>query len=396
MKLNIKTLAASMLVGLALVSCNNDFDENDLPKIQYPEQAPLGMWTRQYTPAEDASYTLNFTVTEAGDTVCDLTTFDPSTNLANVYSNGKLTYDKKVGMITANYEEDAEGSPARATITYSDDKKSAIVNIYNVGEDDNGNEELVAVDNFVAVPSDTISVLGRWQMADGKTIALGNDGKASVVNGEEVLSEGTYTFSGKSGSATVDGVTYNLNINDKGQMYFSANGVDSYATHVMTPLPDDWTPFATGSYSSSILQNPIQGVDLEYSASRRTYRLNPYGTAQGLPLVTAPTPFRFTIDMTTGVVKMKTKKNVFMGISSASLIGKDYGLMRLELATAQEIKQNNAVATSDKEKAHALEMADDVIYFPWKYVCDAGPLTFTQSGCFVSTETYLIDDYYAN
>ena len=70
--------------------------------------------------------------------------------------------------------------------------------------------------------------------------------------------------------------------------------------------------------------------------------------------------------------------------------------MRLELATAQEIKQNNAVATSDKEKAHALEMADDVIYFPWKYVCDAGPLTFTQSGCFVSTETYLIDDYYAN
>ena len=54
MKLNIKTLAASMLVGLALVSCNNDFDENDLPKIQYPEQAPLGMWTRQYTPAEDA------------------------------------------------------------------------------------------------------------------------------------------------------------------------------------------------------------------------------------------------------------------------------------------------------------------------------------------------------
>lgn len=47
MKLNIKTLAASLLVGLSLVSCNNDFDEDGgkttyiLPKANFAVGAAI-------------------------------------------------------------------------------------------------------------------------------------------------------------------------------------------------------------------------------------------------------------------------------------------------------------------------------------------------------------------
>ena len=383
MKLHIKTLAAAFVAGLALVSCNNDFDENDLPTISYPEKVQLGMWTRQYTPTDDPYYTVNVTVNADGDTICDVTTYDPATKMANVYSGGKVSYNAKIGMLTANYAEDAEGTPARATITYAADKQSMMVNLYNVGEDDEGQEGLTNIDHFTAVASDTISVLGRWELTDGTTIQLNHDGTAAVVDGQDVLSEGTFTYDGQQGTATIGGQTYALSFNKtNGQM----NVNSAYASHVMTPLPDDWTEWCVGTYKSGIFGMTVPNVYIYYSASRRRYRMDPYGTYFGAQSQYATTPYVFSFDENDGSIKFKQRKDLSIGIDLQMSDGTNYGQGLLNVASNSEIDNYNAQYGATYGECEYLGYKDDVFTFAWTIHTPS----VNMGGAY--NDTYLISD----
>lgn len=390
MKLHIKTLAATFVAGLALVSCNNDFDESDLPTIKHAEKLSLGMWTREYTPADASSYTVNIALNEQGDTICDITTYDPETKLANVYSASKVTYNPQLGMTTAEIAEDAEGVPARATLTMASDKKHLIVNLYNVGQADDGSEELEAIDHFTTVQSDTISVLGRWQLADGTTIQLDRGGKASLVYGQDVLSEGTYTFSGHAGQAVINGTTYDFNFNaQNGQMTCN----EKYASHVVTPLPDDWTEYALGTYNSTFSQSPIANAIIYYSPSRKSYRLNPLADA-GFQLNYTPTPIQFTFtepskdengETVPGVIKLKKRKGLVIGLSL-----QDYGQVFADAASNAEVDSWNTQAESaghPEYKCDYAGYANDVFTFAWFYYTPS-----TQLGYY--NETFVVSDLY--
>lgn len=373
MKLNIKTLAASLAAGLAMVSCNQDFDETDYsPSV--PEKAQLGIWTRQYTPEDAMPFTVNVLVNEAGDTVCDVTYYDASSNMANVYSNGKVTYNKQTGMITADYEEDADGSPARVCITPTNDKSHMIVNVYNVGSDDEGNEELTSVDNFTAVTSDTISVLGRWQLADGKTVQLDLGGKASVVDGEDVLEEGSYTFDGKTGSINVGGQTYAMSFNTAGNGQMTI--ANAYAPHVTQPLPDDWAEYAIGNYTTFL--GASSEVTLYYSASRHYFRMNPY-EAFGFN----GSIIKFNWSQDDNVLKLKTTKGISTGYNHA-YEGTNYGVMTLDLATSSEISDFNTKYPDYAVKA--TNVKDGEFTFCWKVYS-----TVTYFGLY--NDTYEVTDY---
>ncbi len=371
MKLNIKTLAASLAVGLAMVSCNTDFDETDYsPKV--PEKAPLGMWTRSYTPSESMPFTVNVLVNETGDTICDVTYYDTEAKMANVYSNGKVSYDKLTGMITAEYAEDADGSPARVTITPSNDNSHMIVNVYNVGADDDGNEELTAVDNFTAVASDTISVLGRWQLADGKTVQLDADGKASVVDGEDVLEEGTYTFDGKTGSINVGGQTYAMNFNTSGNGQMTI--ANAYASHVTRALPDDWAEYAIGNYTSGIFGETFEAT-IYYSVSRRYFKMNPYESLFG----SGPTEFKFTWSQDDNVLKMKTTKGMFIGYNHPT-----YGPMYVDVAASSDITSWNSSYPDEAVKATGVDGQE--FTFCWKLYVAAGTFGYYN-------DTYEVTDF---
>lgn len=112
MKLNIKTLAACLLASSALVSCNNEF-EDGASGVSYPEQIELGKWAPSYTVDGSNKYTLNLTVNEQGDTICDVTVYNPVTEQANVLGGGKVSYNKQTGMITADYDDSFYGGQAR-------------------------------------------------------------------------------------------------------------------------------------------------------------------------------------------------------------------------------------------------------------------------------------------
>lgn len=269
MKLYIKTLALGLLLGGALVSCNDDSDTDGA--ISYPAQASLGIYQNEYTAEGGTQYTINVTLNEKGDTICDVTTLNTAADVANVFSNGKLTYDKSNGMYTATYEDSPYGTPARVNLIYTNDLKKLTVHLYAKNGD---NYELR--DYFTAVSHNTISYYGDWALADGTVLSFSvpdGDSRVSSLNkGGEQLGAGTYTQSGSTLSTTINGKSYVVTTNDKGQTYVAVDGgAPSYITHTATSLKDDWQPYCMGTYTNWLFG--AYECEAEYSIGNRMLRI---------------------------------------------------------------------------------------------------------------------------
>lgn len=277
MKLNIKTLAACLLASSALVSCNNEF-EDGASGVSYPEQIELGKWAPSYTVDGSNKYTLNLTVNEQGDTICDVTVYNPVTEQANVLGGGKVSYNKQTGMITANYDDSFYGGKARVQMAIKNDMKSAVAYIYTVTTNNNGQETLKRQDYVNMVESDTISMLGMWALANGQDLTLYMSGKADVSQNGEVIATGTFAKNALGTAVTTtDNKVYQLSTNEKGQTYATVDGQTYYAVHEKTAYVDDWEEVSTGAYYTSAFDFEVPDyVVLEYSPCRAEYRINMY------------------------------------------------------------------------------------------------------------------------
>lgn len=265
---HIKTVLACLTVGLAVVSCNNNFDE-DMDTISYPDNVELGMWQ---STNSTVSYTVNITLNEAGDTICDVTTYTPSTGKANVIDGGAVSYDKRTGIITATYDESLYDTPARVTLTWKSDLSRMVVNIYSESDGVSSSKAVFNVE-----PATSISVYGDWLLADSAMVTLNADGTASYIpaGAEDTDAiEGTYTSDGSNVTVTLsDNTTITFTQNAAGQMYVSVAGAEAaYASHIMTQPRNDWYVYAYGTYSSWLFGD-IAGCSLEYSPSRAEARI---------------------------------------------------------------------------------------------------------------------------
>lgn len=274
MKLNIKTLAASLLVGLSLVSCNNDFDE-DGGKTTYPAKGELCSWSRDYTAASNTSYLLNLYVNEEGDTLADLSIFNPVSERSNVMNGGKVSYDSKTGVYNINYDESIYG---KALISVADfGNKKGLVNIYTVNEDKNGKATYAAVDKFNAVATDTISVLGQWSIGNGEDVTLYVNGNATFTQNGQAVAQGSYQFDGKSGAiTTTDGKSYQIAMNANRQLQTTVDGQTYTSLQMPAEYIDDWQTVATGDITLPLFDFAGSGFPLDYSECRGEYRLD-YG-----------------------------------------------------------------------------------------------------------------------
>lgn len=272
MKLNIKTLAASLLVGLSLVSCNNDFDE-DGGKTTYPAKGELCSWSRDYTAASNTSYLLNLYVNEEGDTLADLSIFNPVSERSNVMNGGKVSYDSKTGVYNINYDESIYG---KALISVADfGNKKGVVNIYTVNENKNGKVTYAAVDKFNAVATDTISVLGQWSIGNGEDVTLYVNGNATFTQNGQTVAQGSYQFDGKSGAiTTTDGKSYQIAMNANRQLQTTVDGQTYTSLQMPAEYIDDWVEMGTGTFISSAFGAEIPKVPYEFSECRGEYRFN--------------------------------------------------------------------------------------------------------------------------
>ena len=275
MKQYIKTLAAVLLLGLTFVSCNDNFDEDD-NKVDYPAELPLGTWAKEYTPAGGVSYTVNITLNEVGDTICDVTLYNETTGDANVFGAGEVSYDPATGVATVNYAESLYDMPAMITLAYQQDLQKMTVNIYTVS----GNK-LTSKDLFKVVKAAAISPFGDWTAANGLAFTLNADGTATVTDGG-ATEEGTFTFDGTSGKITTkSGKEITLSFNAQGQMMASNGGEPFYVQHIMTQPKNDWYVYANGIYHSGgcgkLFGNEEEWpASMEYSPSRKMLRINEF------------------------------------------------------------------------------------------------------------------------
>lgn len=268
MKSYIKSVAALLLMSLALVSCNENFDDAD-NVTAYPEKLSIGTWAREYAPAGSVDYTINFTIDEAGDTICDITTYNAANGMFNVFSGGEVSYDKLTGMAEIYYEESPYNAPAVVYATYQSSHARMTCIMYAIS-----NGKLAKKDNFVVVRSEAPSVLGDWNCGNLE-FTLRPDGTATVVQGN-TTSEATYTFTGKSGSITLaDGTAIALSLNEKGQMVATYNGESLLASHVQTVIREDWVPYAKGIYSCAMNDAPAE-LTMEYSANQQMIRIKDF------------------------------------------------------------------------------------------------------------------------
>lgn len=272
-KIGLASLAT--LVVLLFTACNDNFDEGS-GSYTYPKSIGLGMWTMTYVSEGSTSYTLNITLDEDGDTICDVTTYNPLTELANVYNGGTISYNSITGVMTAEYEDTPYSLPGRITLAFKSDNSQAVVQIYTITESDDDTEVLTARGYFNAVSSDTISVYGMWEISNGQALTLDPTGSCQLSEDGLAVASGTYTFSGTSGTATLeDGTTIALAINSVGQMYATISGTSYYAAHVQTVYIDDWEDIAIGNYESWLF-GTITGSYLSYSECRKTYAICPF------------------------------------------------------------------------------------------------------------------------
>lgn len=269
MKHIIKALSMGLLLGGALSSCNNNFEEGD--PITYPGSPELCIYENDYTAEGGIKYTVNLTLNEDGDTICDITQYNTGTKRANTFGNGKVSYNKKVGMMTVSYDESPYDTPATAYLTLRNDLQSLIVTLYS-----NSNGKLTEMTHFNAVKGTGISYYGDWMLKDSTIVSINPDGTASTsVNGEETGS-GTATISEAGGGATVTigGTTYTFATNEKGQTYVTTGASSTYARHILTQPKNDWYEYAIGTYSNWLFGD--YETILEYSPSRLAARFNPW------------------------------------------------------------------------------------------------------------------------
>lgn len=264
MKANIKAIVLGLLFSVALVACNNDFEAGK--PITYPEKPELGIYTNTYVKEGGSSYTVNLTLNEKGDTICDVTTYNASSGSYNTFSAGKVSYDKSVGVLTVDYDDSPYEAPAQIAIAYSNDLQQYIVTLYS------NNGKLQRKDMFNATKTDAISYYGDWQLSDGKILSLAPDGTAKLLDGENIAASGNYTVNGSSVTTTLDGKTYTLTTNAQGQT-FDADG--KYMQHIMTQPINDWYEYAIGSYQSWLFTGTADAL-MEYSPSRKIARLSPF------------------------------------------------------------------------------------------------------------------------
>lgn len=285
MKLYFKTFVAFLMMSLALVSCNDNFDEDEA-RVSYPDNFGLGIWANEYTEEGGMSYTLNFTLNEAGDTICDVTMFNTATGDANVLSAGKVSYDKTTGVISASYTESPWGTEALVTVSYKNNIQTMTVNLYSL----NGGK-LASKGVFTAIQAQTISVYGDWKLANGTFLSLAPDGTATVSVAEGEAEKGTYTFEGgKVVVKTASGMVIEMELNSLGQMFATVGGQQVYAQHIMTQPKNDWYEYAVGQYNNWLF-GPIDDRVLEYSPSRKMARIQGFSPVPG----SAPLTFYWTI-----------------------------------------------------------------------------------------------------
>ena len=324
MKKFILSLAALVVTGLGLTSCNNDFENT---KVSYPAQMPYGYFQSQYTPEGNSEYALTYTTTSTGQPILVVKMRGKSTGAdsgvyRNIIATTDVKYDPATGILSASSEGSLYDFPVLAYAAFQKDNNKVTLNVLKASD---STRQVVST----LVKSQPSDIYGTWTAnINGvqTTLVLNDKGQSTSTPDGGAKTVITHQFANGAGTITfADGTQGSVSYNANGQLVMTINGQQVILDPALRQAePEIMIPIWEGTYTTALFNNQqIPGTLYQSNKDESKYLIKPFiQNREGMI---------FTYDKATGEIKIDDQDTQFELIQD----GKNYGFIHMSDAVTK-------------------------------------------------------------
>ena len=347
MKKFILSLAALVVTGLGLTSCNNDFENT---KVSYPAQMPYGYYQSQYTPEGNSEYALTYTTTSTGQPILVVKMRGKSTGAdsgvyRNIIATSDVKYDPATGILSASSEGSLYDFPVLAYAAFQKDNNKVTLNVLKAAD---STRQVVST----LVKSQPSDIYGTWTAnINGvqTTLVLNDKGKSTSTPEGGAKTTITHQFANGAGVITfADGTQGSVSYNANGQLVMTVNGQQVILDPAQSKAePEIMIPIYEGEYTSGLFNSLGTCTLYQSNKDESKYQIKPF--------VQNRDGIYFTYNKSTGLIVIKDQDTMYDFVQD----GQPYGHIMISDAVTKGA--NGAVPSS--YDATTKTFTFNVVYF---------------------------------
>ena len=347
MKKFILSLAALVVTGLGLTSCNNDFENT---KVSYPAQMPYGYYQSQYTPDDNHEYAITYTTNSAGQPLLVVKMRGKSTGAdsgvyRNIIATTDVKYDPATGILSATSEGSLYDFPVLAFAAFQKDNNKVTLNVIKASD---STRQVVST----LVKSQPSDIYGTWTAnINGvqTTLVLNNKGQSTSTPDGGAKTVITHQFANGAGVITfADGTQGSVSYNANGQLVMTVNGQQVILDPAQSKAePEIMIPIYEGEYTSGLFNSLGTCTLYQSNKDESKYQITPF--------VQHRDGIYFTYNKSTGLIVIKDQDTMYDFVQD----GQPYGHIMISDAVTKGA--NGAVPSS--YDATTKTFTFNVVYF---------------------------------
>lgn len=347
MKKFILSLAALVVTGLGLTSCNNDFENT---KVSYPAQMPYGYYQSQYTPDDDHEYAITYTTNSAGQPLLVVKMRGKSTGAdsgvyRNIIATTDVKYDPATGILSATSEGSLYDFPVLAFAAFQKDNNKVTLNVIKASD---STRQVVST----LVKSQPSDIYGTWTAnINGvqTTLVLNDKGQSTSTPDGGAKTVITHQFANGAGVITfADGTQGSVSYNANGQLVMTVNGQQVILDPAQSKAePEIMIPIYEGEYTSGLFNSLGTCTLYQSNKDESKYQIKPF--------VQNRDGIYFTYNKSTGLIVIKDQDTMYDFVQD----GQPYGHIMISDAVTKGA--NGAVPSS--YDATTKTFTFNVVYF---------------------------------
>lgn len=347
MKKFILSLAALVVTGLGLTSCNNDFENT---KVSYPAQMPYGYYQSQYTPDDNHEYAITYTTNSAGQPLLVVkmrgkSTASDSGVYRNIIATTDVKYDPATGILSATSEGSLYDFPVLAFAAFQKDNNKVTLNVIKASD---STRQVVST----LVKSQPSDIYGTWTAnINGvqTTLVLNDKGQSTSTPDGGAKTVITHQFANGAGVITfADGTQGSVSYNANGQLVMTVNGQQVILDPAQSKAePEIMIPIYEGEYTSGLFNSLGTCTLYQSNKDESKYQIKPF--------VQNRDGIYFTYNKSTGLIVIKDQDTMYDFVQD----GQPYGHIMISDAVTKGA--NGAVPSS--YDATTKTFTFNVVYF---------------------------------
>lgn len=347
MKKFILSLAALVVTGLGLTSCNNDFENT---KVSYPAQMPYGYYQSQYTPDDNHEYAITYTTNSAGQPLLVVKMRGKSTGAdsgvyRNIIATTDVKYDPATGILSATSEGSLYDFPVLAFAAFQKDNNKVTLNVIKASD---STRQVVST----LVKSQPSDIYGTWTAnINGvqTTLVLNDKGQSTSTPDGGAKTVITHQFANGAGVITfADGTQGSVSYNANGQLVMTVNGQQVILDPAQSKAePEIMIPIYEGEYTSGLFNSLGTCTLYQSNKDESKYQIKPF--------VQNRDGIYFTYNKSTGLIVIKDQDTMYDFVQD----GQPYGHIMISDAVTKGA--NGAVPSS--YDATTKTFTFNVVYF---------------------------------